>query len=166
MVERECHVPIPKKAATYFEKKTLRSSQADKESNKHLPRIEYWEKIRDVEPENLIFLDEMGVLLGIMRSRARSKKGERSYDIKPFYRGSRVTVVGAISNKKVIAMKTMGKSMNGEDFKKFVQEELVPSLWKGAVLVMDNLKAHKVEGVKEMIEAVGAKVVYLSRQFT
>ena len=63
-------------------------------------------------------------------------------------------------------MKTMGKSMNGEDFKKFVQEELVPSLWKGAVLVMDNLKAHKVEGVKEMIEAVGAKVVYLSRQLT
>jgi hypothetical protein len=108
----------------------------------------------------------MGVLLGIMRSRARSKKGERSYDIKPFYRGSRVTVVGAISNKKVIAMKTMEKSMNGEYFKKFVQEELVPLLWKGAVLVMDNLKAHKVEGVKEMIEAVGAKVVYLSRQLT
>lgn len=161
MVERECHVPIPKKAATYFKKKAVRSSQADKESNQH-QRIEYWEKIRDVEPENLIFLDEMGVLLGIMRSRARSKKGERSYDIKPFYRGSRVTVVGAISNKKVIAMKTLEKSMNGENFKKFVQEELVPSLWKGAVLVMDNLKAHKVEGVKEMIEAVGAKVVYLS----
>ena len=161
MVERECHVPIPKKAATYFEKKTVRSSQADKKSNQN-QRIEYWEKIRDVEPENLIFLDEMGVLLGIMRARARSKKGEKSYDIKPFYRGSRVTVVGAISNKKVIAMNPMGKSMKGEDFKKFVQEELVPSLWKGAVLVMDNLKAHKVEGVKEMIEAVGAKVVYLS----
>jgi len=43
-----------------------------------------------------------------------------------------------------------------------VQEQLVPRLWKGAVLVMDNLKAHKVEGVEEMIEAVGAKVVYLS----
>jgi len=158
-------VPIPKKAATHFEKKTLRSSQAHKEINQK-KRIEYWEKIRDVEPENLIFLDEMGVLLGIMRPRARSKKGERSYDIKPFYRGSMVTVVGAISNKNVIAMKTMGKSMNGEDFHKFVQEELVPSLWKGAVLVMDNLKAHKVEGVEKMIEAVGAKVVYLSRQLT
>ena len=51
----------------------------------------------------------MGVLLGIMRGRARSMKGERVYDIKPFYRGSRVTVVGAISQKKVIAMKTIGK---------------------------------------------------------
>ena len=73
--------------------------------------------------EKFVFLDEMGVLLGIMRQRARSMKGERVYDIKPFYRGSRVTVVGAISKKKVIAMKTIGKSMNGEEFLKFVQEE-------------------------------------------
>jgi putative transposase len=72
--------------------------------------------------ENLVFLDVMGVLLGIMRRIARSMKGERVYDIKPFSRGSRVTVVGTISQKKVIAMKTIGKSMNGEDFFKFVQE--------------------------------------------
>ena len=165
MVERECHVPIPQKAGTHFEKKKLRSIQAHKEINQK-KRVEYWEKIRDVEPENLIFLDEIGVWVGIMRPKARSKKGERSYDIKPFYRGSRVTVVGAISNKNVIAMKTREKSLNGEEFKKFVQEQLVPKLWKGAVLVMDNLKVHKVEGVEEMIEAVGARVVYLSRQLT
>ena len=77
MVERECHVPIPKKAGTHFEKKTLRSSQAPKEINQN-QRVEYWEKIRDIEAENLIFLDEMGVVLGRMRPRARSKKGERS----------------------------------------------------------------------------------------
>ena len=153
------------KSRNSLKKKHSPSSQAHKEINQK-KRVEYWEKIRDVEPENLIFLDEMGVLLGRMRPRARSKKGERSYDIKPFYRGSRVTVVGAISNKKVIALKTMEKSMKGEEFKKFVQEQLVPKLWKGAVLVMDNLKVHKVEGVEEMIEAVGASVVYLSRQLT
>jgi hypothetical protein len=59
-------------------------------------------------------------------------------------------------------MKTIGKSMSAENFKKFVQEELAPKLWKGAVIVMDNLRVHKVEGVEEMIEAVGARVVYLS----
>jgi len=52
--------------------------------------------------------------------------------------------------------------MSAENFKKFVQEELAPKLWKGAVIVMDNLRVHKVEGVEEMIEAVGARVVYLS----
>ena len=150
------------KTANNREKKTIRSSQADKESTKK-KRIEYWKKIREVTPENLVFLDKMGVLLGIMRHIGRSKKGERVYDdIKPFYRGSRVTVVGAISHKKVIAMPTMGTSMNGEDFKKFVKEELTPKLWKGAVVVMDNLRVHKVKGVEEMSEAVGARVVYLS----
>jgi len=119
---------LQKQKLTVSKKKTIRSSQTDKESTKK-QRIEYWEKIRDVAPENLVFLDEMGVLLGIMRGRARSIKGERVYDIKPFYRVSRVTVVGAISQKKVIRMKTMGKSINGEEFLKFVQEELAPKLW-------------------------------------
>jgi putative transposase len=99
----------------------MRSSQADKESTKK-QRIEYWEKIRNVAPKNFVFLEEMGVLLGIMRRIPRSMKGEKVYDIKPFFRGSRVTVVGAISQKKVIAMKTIGKLMNGENFLKFVQE--------------------------------------------
>ena len=51
--------------------------------------------------------------------------------------------------------------MTGEDFKQFACEHLVPKLWPG-VVVMDNLKAHKVEGIEQMIEAVGARVVYLS----
>ena len=79
-------------------------------------------KNQECRPIKLVFLDKMGVLLGIMRRRARSIKGEIVYDIKPFYRGSRVTVVGAISQKKVIRMKTIGKSMKGEEFLKFVQE--------------------------------------------
>ncbi|MEJ1936854.1 transposase, partial [Nostoc sp. NIES-2111] len=104
----------------------------------------------------------MGVLLGLTRGMGRSKKGDRVYDVKPFYRGSRVTVVGAISNKSILSLKTLGPSMNGEDFKKFVEQELLPKLWKGAVVVMDNLKAHKMKGIIEMIESVGARVVYLS----
>ena len=66
---------IPAKTETH-RKKTIRSSQADKESTKK-QRIEYWEKIRNVAPENFAFLDEIGVLLGIMRRIARSMKGER-----------------------------------------------------------------------------------------
>lgn len=115
-----------------------------------------------VVPENLVFLDEMGVLQGIARTRGRSLKGARVYDIKPFYRGHRVTVIGAMSQTSVLAMQTLGKSMKAEDFKLFVAQQLVPKLWQGAVVVMDNLTAHKVEGIEQMIEAVGARVVYLS----
>ena len=60
-------------------------------------RLEYWEKVKDIEPKNLIFLDETGVLLGLKRTHARSEGGTRAYGVKPFYRGEKVTVIGAIS---------------------------------------------------------------------
>ena len=109
-----------------------------------------------------MFLDEMGVLLGLMRTHARSLQGERAYDFKPFYRGKRITVMGAISHNCCLAMKTIDKGMNGSDFQQFLREELAPKLWSGAVVVMDNLPAHKVKGVSKIIEDAGASVVYLS----
>jgi hypothetical protein len=63
----------------------LRSSQAATERVQKL-RVEYWEKVKDIDPENLVFIDETGVLLGLTRTHARSQRGERVYDLKPFYR--------------------------------------------------------------------------------
>jgi transposase len=47
-------------------------------------------------------------------------------------------------------------------FKTYVTQVLVPNLWSGACVVMDNLPAHKVKGIREAIESVGATVIYLS----
>lgn len=142
-------------------KKTLRSSQAQTEE-KQQQRLDYWSQVKEVDAKNLVFLDEMGVLLGLMRTRARSLKGDRAYDFKPFYRGKRITVMGAMTQTKVLAIKTISKGMNGQDFQQFLREELAPNLWEGAVVVMDNLPAHKVEGVIKIIEDVGASILYLS----
>lgn len=51
---------------------------------------------------------------------------------------------------------------NGLAFKTYITQLLVPNLWAGACVVMDNLTAHKVTGIREAIEAVGARVIYLS----
>lgn len=104
----------------------------------------------------------MGILLGMMRGMGRSQKGTRVYEIKPFYRGSRVTVIGAISQQNVLTCKVVDQSMNGEQFKQFLREDLAPQLWPGAVVTMDNLSAHKVEGVSEILAEVGARALYLS----
>jgi transposase len=69
---------------------------------------------------------------------------------------------GAISLKKVLAVMTLDGSMNGEAYKVFVEHLLLPQLWKGAVVVMDNLPAHKVRKIQPLIESVGASVLYLS----
>jgi transposase len=52
-------------------------------------------------------------------------------------------------------------AINGAVFLSYVRQQLVPTLAAGDVVVMDNLSAHKVAGVREAIEAVGARVVYL-----
>jgi transposase len=139
----------------------MRSSQAATERVQKL-RLDYWEKVKDIDPINLVFLDETGVMLGLARTHARSQRGTRVYDLKPFYRGSKVTAIGAISIKKVVALMTMDNSMDGKAFEVFVEKFLVPELWPGAVVVMDNLPAHKLASVTTMIEAVGAKILCLS----
>lgn len=86
----------------------------------------------------------MGVILGLTRTHARSTSGSRVYDFKPFYRGAKVTVVGAISLNKVVGLMTLNGSMDGKAFKVFIEHFFIPNFWAGAVVVMDNLPAHKL----------------------
>ena len=85
-------------------------------------RWEYWEKVKHIDPNNLVFLDETGVLLGTTRTHARSQLGTRAYAVKPFYRAAKVTVIGAISIKRVVALMTMDNSMDSQAFEVFTLE--------------------------------------------
>jgi transposase len=73
-----------------------------------------------------------------------------------------VTAIGAISIDKVVALMTMNDSMDGKAFEVFVSKFLVPNLWTGAVVVMDNLSAHKLASIEPMIEAPTASILLLS----
>jgi transposase len=80
----------------------------------------------------------------------------------PFYRGAKVTAVGAISLKKVIVLMTLDGAMDGKAFEVFVEKCLAPQLWPGAVVVMDNLPAHKLASIAPLIREVGADILNLS----
>lgn len=51
--------------------------------------------------------------------------------------------------------------MNGQVFRAYVEQQLITTLRPGDTVIMDNLAAHKVAGVREAIERVGASLVYL-----
>ncbi len=104
----------------------------------------------------------MGVLLGLTRSHARSYSGSRSYDFSPFYRGQKVTFFGAISITKVVGLMTLNGSMVAQVFQVFIEYFLIPNLWEGAVVVMDNFPAHKLKIIEPLIQSVGASVLNLS----
>ena len=94
---------------------------------------------------------------------ARAIKGQRAYSKRPLKRGPNVSIMGAMTleNGFVTGLSFDGGT-NGDLFLWFIEEILVPQLWAGAVVVMDNLPAHKVQGVAEAIPQAGAKLVYLS----
>jgi transposase len=59
---------------------------------------------------------------------------------------AKITVVAAISLKKIVGMMTLNGSIDGKAFFVFVEHFLIPNLWKGAAVVMDNLPAHSSGG--------------------
>ena len=63
----------------------------------------------------------MGVLLGLTLTHARSRCGSIVYELKPFYRGAKTTVIGAISLKKVVGIMTLYGSMDGKAFSVFIE---------------------------------------------
>ncbi|MBE9002466.1 transposase [Nostoc sp. LEGE 12447] len=67
-----------------------------------------------------------------------------------------------MSTEGIIAAMTFTGGTNASAFETYVTQVLVPNLWSGATVVMDNFSSHKVAGIKEAIEAVGARLVYLS----
>ena len=70
-------------------------------------------------------------------------------------------MIGAINADGVGAAMSLEGAVDGEAFKLFVREVLVPKLSPGDAVVMDNLSSHKVRGVRELIEGAGARLLYL-----
>lgn len=61
----------------------------------------------------------------------------------------------------ITAPMTIGGAVDGTVFKVYVEQVLCPTLEIGDIVIMDNLPAHKVKGIKELIEAGGARLIYL-----
>lgn len=114
-----------------------------------------------VDIRNLVFVDEAGINLAMTRLYARAPRGWRVFDAIPRNYGDNVSLVGALSLDGLIAAMTTRGSINTPAFITFVEGVLVPQLWPGAIVVMDNLSVHYAESVRGAIEAVGAKLVFL-----
>lgn len=123
-------------------------------------RGEYWDEIRDVPVKDLVFIDESGVNLGLIRLFAWAIQGRRAYGKKP-KRGKNVSLVAGLSLSGVVASAVILGAFDGLSFEAFVATHLVPNLWPGACVVMDNCSIHKHEAIRSLIEAAGATVVYL-----
>lgn len=95
------------------------------------------------------------------RLRGWATRGERCRASVPHGHWKTITFVGALTTSGYVAPMLLDGPMNGECFLAWVEQMLVPMLAEGDVVVMDNLPAHKVAGVRTAIESAGAQLRYL-----
>jgi transposase len=95
------------------------------------------------------------------RRYGRARRGQRVYDAAPENWGRNVTVLGSLSCQGLEAVMTIEGAADAAVFRAYVREVLAPTLKPGDVVVMDNLGAHKAQGIRSAIEASGATLMYL-----
>ena len=109
----------------------------------------------------MIFLDESGVTTQMTRAYARGCGGQRVAEAHPQRHWKILTILGALSLRGWVATMTIEEATDGDIFLAYVEQVLCPALRPGDVVIMDNLSAHKVAGVRELIQAAGAELIYL-----
>jgi transposase len=114
-----------------------------------------------MDPARFVFLDETGASTNMIRRYGRCSRGERLVDATPWGHWKITTFVAGLRSSGLIAPLALDGPMTGEVFRAYVEQMLAPALQPGDVVVMDNLAAHKVAGVREAIRAAGASVLYL-----
>jgi len=116
---------------------------------------------RNLDPAKLVFIDETSAATNMARRYGRARRGERVVAAVPYGHRKTTTFVAGLRQDGLIAPLVLDGAMNGESFLSYVRQLLVPCLRRGDIVIMDNLSSHKIRGVREAIEAVGASLLYL-----
>ncbi len=111
-----------------------------------------------VAPERLVFLDECGVLTNMVRLHGRSPHGTRAHGSAPFGHWTRITVLGALGAEGIVGAMGVEAATSAAVFHAYLDRVLLPELRRtkpDAVLVMDNLPAHKAPRVRARLDRSG-----------
>ncbi len=108
-----------------------------------------------------MFLDETAATTSMIRRDGWAPRGERCRIAVPAGHWKTTTVIAGLRTNGPSAIALLDGPVTGERFRAYVSDTLVPTLQRGDTVVLDNLGAHKVTGVREAIEAAGARVLYL-----
>lgn len=114
-----------------------------------------------MDVDKLWFLDECGVTTGMTRLYGRAFGGDRVYEYVPDCRYETTTILSAVKLSGDTVPVVFGGALNGKTFLTYIENALVPSLEPGDIVIMDCLTSHKVKGVVDAVEKVGAFVLFL-----
>lgn len=113
------------------------------------------------DPQQLVFLDETWASTNMARRYGRCPRGQRLVGAVPHGHWKTTTFVAALRLGGLTAPTVIDGAMTGDLFVAYVEQQLVPTLRPGDVVVLDNLSCHKRAAARAAIEAAGARLVYL-----
>jgi transposase len=108
-----------------------------------------------------VFLDETWATTAMARRYGRARRGTRVVAAVPHGHWKTTTFLAALRHDRLSAPCVFDGAINGARFLAYVEQALAPTLRPGDIVIMDNLGAHKVAGVRAAIEAAGAELLYL-----
>ena len=117
-----------------------------------------------IDPARLVFLDESGIDTRLVRTHARAPRGRRAHGKAPGGHWRRLTLIGALARDGLCAAMAVAAATSTAVFRAFVEQALIPVLLRGrpdAIVVMDNLAAHKAAIVREAFDRAGIGHRYL-----
>ena len=110
---------------------------------------------------HLVFLDETGITTNLLRRYGRAPRGARVHDHAPCGRWQTSTFLAALRVTGLTAPGVFDGAIDGESFRAYIDQILVPTLHPGDIVIADNLGAHKVAGIQRAFQAAGATLWYL-----
>jgi transposase len=108
-----------------------------------------------------VFIDETWATTNMARRHGRARRGQRLVAAVPHGHWKTTTFLAALRHDRISAPCVFDGAINGARFLAWVEQALAPTLAPGDLVIMDNLAAHKVQGVRQAVEARGAHLLYL-----
>ena len=141
-------------------KKSLHASEQDRPDGAR--RRAQWKKYQGrLDPRRLVFIDETWAKTNMTRTHGRAPRGKRLVAKAPHGRWRTLTFLAALRHDRIDAPCVIDGPINGESFRAYVEQILVPVLKPGDIVIIDNLGSHKGKAVRQAIRSVGAKLLFL-----
>ncbi|NJS14103.1 MAG: IS630 family transposase [Sphingopyxis sp.] len=109
----------------------------------------------------LVFVDETGTNTAMTRSHGWGHKGKKLFAKAPHGHWMTSTFVAGLAHDGILAPQLLSCPMTGVIFRQWLEECLIPEMMPGSIVVVDNLSAHKVAGIRECLESAGMHLLYL-----
>ncbi len=147
------HHPAPRLDA---QKKSLSASERNEAA-----RAAWRERTQGIDPARFVWVDETGSHLGLTRLYARAPRGERARGSAPRNRGRTRTAISSVTLDGMGPGLLVEGGISTTGFEAYVEHILAPTLERGEIVVMDNLRQHLGERTRRLIEARGAELWFL-----